>query len=263
MLRPKNIVSFLLLSVMCVFSYAEDTTTVKALLEAEAVELVSQAVLLRDSADYNQAFALLNLALKNAEESKSPTIRAKVRNEIGVLHIYQGNYTEALSNLQLGLSIYERLGDENGIAISHAGIGSIYHDQKEYSKAKMSYEKCLRIKEKGDDKRGIANALNNMGSVSSIMGEFTEAIEYHQRSFALWEELESVSGKAITLVHIGNCLILDQKLDEALVDIAKKSRDATGRFKRATVGNLSYSNRQPHVGARTLQRVYIVVYSSA
>lgn len=223
MLSPKKIVFLFLLSLSSSLSFSQEAM-VDTSLNFEVINLINTAAELRNGVEYNEAEILLSKALVRAEKSKSLSVLAKVRFEIGILNIYQGNYTEALSNLQLGLSIYERLGDENGIAVSHEGIGSIYYGQKEYSKARVSYEKCLLIKEKGDDKRSIANALNNMGCVSSKMGNSLEAIEFHRKSLAIWEELGSVSGKAITLEHLANCLIIDLKLDEALSMLLKSHK---------------------------------------
>lgn len=168
------------------------------------------------NAVYDSCELALNEAIALAEQDRRFGQMARARSQMGVLDIYRGNYPSALASIQSALTIYERMGSNEGIAECHNNIGSIYYAQKDYGRARVSYGKGLVIREQGSDRRALGISLNNMGDVSEKLGELESALEYHNASLAIWDELGSVSGRAMSLNHIAECMEKLGDIEEAL-----------------------------------------------
>jgi len=207
-----------------------NTTSKEQVLYSKLMEQASRQLL---ATHYDSCQQSLHQALELATRQKKFGWIAKTRNEIGVLLIYKGDYAGALSNIQEALSVYEKMNDQSGIAESHNNIGSVYYDQKEYEKARFSYGKCLVYREQGTDRRALGIIYNNMGDVNAKLGEFGTALSYHRQSLAIWEELKSISGKAITLELMGDCLHQQGDALGALEMIKQGFQAAQGSDKNA------------------------------
>ena len=66
----------------------------------------------------------------------------------GLTYIDQGDFTKAIDCYSRSLTIFEELGDKQGIANSLNNIGIIYKDQGDFAKALENLSKALSIAQK-------------------------------------------------------------------------------------------------------------------
>ncbi len=102
------------------------------------------------------------LRLAGAERAKE---RARVSHFIGALATAQGDYPAAEHFLQQGLSLYEELGDQPGIAASLNALAVSARDRGDYSSAQSNFERSLACWRMLSDRLAIARCLHNLANV--------------------------------------------------------------------------------------------------
>ncbi len=177
---------------------------------------IKQADSLKTIGNYKAATAVLEKVLAKSQSEDSIENAARIKFEIGNIHIYQGEYLIALQNLQESLNLYEQTNNNNGIASCYNSIASIHYSQNDYALAKENYKKCLEIRLTDNYSKDLGIVYMNMGLVSSKLGQIEEALDYHTKSLSIWDSIKSYSGRGVTLSHISGCLKLQGKFDEAL-----------------------------------------------
>jgi tetratricopeptide (TPR) repeat protein len=68
--------------------------------------------------------------LRIFQEKERSDYEGKTYNLIGVIHYAQGQYAKALEAYQKALAIFERIGDQQGIAGSYNNIGNIHYEPR-------------------------------------------------------------------------------------------------------------------------------------
>ena len=124
-------------------------------------------------------------------------------NNIGYIHMHQGNTTKALEYYHECLKIQAQIGNINNRASTLNNIGTIYLNQIDFTEALNYFEIGLKIREEIGDKHGIAESLNNIGYVFNEQGDFLKALEYYLKALKIQEEINDVNGQAIALGNIG------------------------------------------------------------
>jgi tetratricopeptide (TPR) repeat protein len=86
--------------------------------------------------------------LRIFQEKKRSDYEGKTYNFIGFIHQEQGRYVKALESYQKALTIFERIGNQQGVATCHNNIGVIHATQGRYAKALEAFQKALTIYER-------------------------------------------------------------------------------------------------------------------
>lgn len=128
----------------------------------------------------------------------------------------KGNYTQALTILNLALKFAEQLKDEGGIAGALVGLGDVYSAQGEYARAADFYQQVLKMSEDMDSKWGVAAMLIKIGNVHADQGDDRQALAYYQKSIKLYEELGSRLEIAYALASLGNAYFAQHDYQKAL-----------------------------------------------
>ncbi|GLU43499.1 tetratricopeptide repeat protein [Allomuricauda sp. NBRC 101325] len=117
--------------------------------------------------------------------------RATSAGLLGASHEKQAEYPEALEDQLQSLSLFEKLKDSFGIALTNENIGSIYEDLEEYEQAHMYFEKAYTFFEGGTTVEE-SNVLNNLGDIYRKTGNYAKALELTTKSLGLAEELNDL-----------------------------------------------------------------------
>jgi predicted ATPase/DNA-binding winged helix-turn-helix (wHTH) protein len=141
------------------------------------------------------------LRLAGARRSKE---RAKVSHFIGALATAQGDYPAAENFLQQGLSLYEKLGDESGIAVSLNALAVSARDRGDYSEAQHNLERSLGCWRKLSDRLAIARGLHNLANVAKARGDYARARLALGEAADIFEELGDRSGGAWSINQQGD-----------------------------------------------------------
>jgi predicted ATPase/DNA-binding winged helix-turn-helix (wHTH) protein len=148
--------------------------------------------------------------------------RARVSHFLGALATAQGDYPAAERFLELGLSLYEELGDESGIAASLNALAISARDRGDYPAAQSNFERSLACWRMLSDRLAIARCLHNLANVVKVRGDYPRARWALREATDIFEELGDRSGAAWSANQLG--------------DIAREQGDlpaAQGLYQRA------------------------------
>jgi tetratricopeptide (TPR) repeat protein len=134
--------------------------------------------------------------------ANSPLQAAWIHN-LGILAQVCGDYDEAAHQYQRSLGIFERLGDQAGIAISYHQLGILAKDRGDYDGAARQYQRSLDITERLGDQAGMASSYHQLGVLAYLRGDYDEAARQFQRSLGIHERLGDQAGMASSYHGIG------------------------------------------------------------
>ncbi len=107
--------------------------------------------------------------------TQRPKDRARVSQFIGALATAQGDYRLAEHSLKQGLSLYEELHDEPGIAASLNALAIAARDRGDYSLAQSNFERSLACWRLLSDRLATARCLHNLANVVKVRGDYPRA----------------------------------------------------------------------------------------
>jgi signal transduction histidine kinase len=172
----------------------EDTTRINALLE---LSWNLKSVEPMQALDYGK------LALQIAEDNNLQAKVADALRHIGVVYWQLGSFNMAMDFLQESNIIFQRIGNQIGIARTYSNIGLVFWEQGHYEKALENYFQALRVMEDMDDQSVVAPVLNNIGLVYQSQKDFSLAEDFHLRSLEIKRELGDEKGIAFSLNNLG------------------------------------------------------------
>jgi predicted ATPase/DNA-binding winged helix-turn-helix (wHTH) protein len=147
---------------------------------------------------------------------------ARISQFAGALAAAQGDYQAAEDALAQGLSLYEELGDESGIAASLNALAIVARDRGDYAAAQGNFERSLACWRLLSDRLAIARCLHNLANVAKVRGDYSRARWALDEAAEIFERLGDRSGAAWSINQLG--------------DIARASGDlaaARGLYQRA------------------------------
>jgi predicted ATPase/DNA-binding winged helix-turn-helix (wHTH) protein len=141
------------------------------------------------------------LRMAGTEHTKE---RARVAHFIGALAASQGDYLAADQSLAHGLSLYEELGDEPGIAASLNALAITARDRGDFASAQSNFERSLACWRLLSDRLAIARCLHNLANVVKVRGDYPRARWALGEATDIFEELGDRSGAAWSINQQGD-----------------------------------------------------------
>lgn len=141
------------------------------------------------------------LALPQAQDRTAE--RADALTWAGLLCLFQGDYATARPLCEEGLSIWQKLHDDRGIAGALGCLGILVKDQGDPAGARRLFEESLKYGQAAGDRAGVAGSLGYLGIVAIDMGDTPAAFAYFEQSLALRRELQDRWGIAASLNNLG------------------------------------------------------------
>ena len=119
------------------------------------------------------------------------------------------------------LVLSQKLGYNEGKAISlkNIGIGNYYLSN--YDKSLEYYLNSLKIMEEMEDKEGIGTILNNIAIIYWKLNNFEKALKTYNEASIIMEEIENREGIARSLNNIGLIYMTLEIYDKALENYLK------------------------------------------
>jgi len=166
--------------------------------------------------NYDEAIRCQQQQVVIAEKQKDKQGVADLYTKLGIVFFEKGDYDSALENYQKGLELSEELGNKQLTSIAIGGLGSVYERKGDYDKAMEHFQKDLDLCEEIGDKQGIAIALGLIGELLSYKGEFYRAIDYLQKDLMICEELGYQKGLAKAVNTLADVFYYLEHYDRAL-----------------------------------------------
>jgi predicted ATPase/DNA-binding winged helix-turn-helix (wHTH) protein len=142
---------------------------------------------------------------------KRTSQRARILHFLGALTTAQGDFSAAESFLQQGLTLYEELRDEWGIAASLNALAISARDRGDYASAQSNFERSLACWRLLPDRLAMARCLNNLANVVKVRGDYPRAKWALGEAIKIFEELLDRSGAAWSINQQGD--VAHEQLD--------------------------------------------------
>jgi len=159
---------------------------------------------------FGEGIEWLERILLRDEAPKPTKVRAKAFRRLGSLNESRGNYVAARSAYEQSLTLYQALGDKEGIAASLHYLGETVAQQDDeatarslFAAARSAYEASLvSLRQQGNQWR-LALSLNSMGEIARLEDDYAAARSFYEESLALRRKLGDTRGIGVTLANLG------------------------------------------------------------
>lgn len=171
--------------------------------------------------------------LQESRSAKLRLIEAETLLNLGQLHGFQGDFTEALTALQTAQNLFYELELPNKLRVTLNSIAILYGRMGEDKKAVEYFTEVLEKNKAAGKKRNIAVVLYNLGRRYQSLKEFAKAESSYQDSLAIHKELGNDASQALVLRAMGSIYNETGKPDQALTALnqALKIFEAKNRVK--------------------------------
>ncbi len=141
---------------------------------------------------------------------------AQAHINLGIGHLYHGNWPKASEHYLRALEIKRKIGDVYYQAVITLNLGEVYLNQGDLNQASRYYQQSLEMWESLGSTYAIALLHNNMGAVALQKGELDEARSYLQASMDMFQQINSGDFMPEVCRHLAEAHLGRQELDEAL-----------------------------------------------
>jgi predicted ATPase len=170
--------------------------------------------------DYDNSLSYSTEALDLVKGANSSE-EALALETIGQAYQRKGEYETAIKHHEKVMEIYQKVGNQKGIASSFQNLGMVFLDRGEHDKALKNFNNGLKIYEQLNDTQGIQNCYNNIGALHFQKGEYKKAFEYYEKGYAIIEKTSDQSNQAFLLLNIGHSLLLIGETKKALDNLER------------------------------------------
>ncbi len=135
---------------------------------------------------------------------------------LGLIQMYESNYTKADSFLLLALDLRIQLGIKSDIAGTYNNLGISQYDQGNDSKAVFFFKEGLKTLEGEPLSKTEAMLCNNIADSYIYLGDYKSAIGYISQSISIREQLNDRHGKARSLLNLGYWYLKIENVEKAI-----------------------------------------------
>lgn len=149
--------------------------------------------------------------------AKQATLHEVLGNSYCKLYAFQ----EAFEHYLKSLSLYQTLGQPQGIGETYISIGWTYCVMENYGKAKEFFLLAKDIATSIHDVMLGARAIGNLANVYSILKDFHTSIKYHQQAIETFQRIDSPGRVAVGYCNVGTDYFHLENVEEAFVYFRK------------------------------------------
>ncbi len=165
--------------------------------------------------DYDEAARQYQRSLDMFERLGDQAGMAGSYHNLGNVAQVRGDYDEAARQYQRSLDMFERLGDQAGMAAPYHNLGNVAYRRGDYDEAARQYQASLDISDRLGNNSGMARSSHNLGNLAQARGDYDEATRQYQRSLDIFDRFGDQAGMATTYSQLGNLAYLRGDYDEA------------------------------------------------
>ncbi len=192
------------------------TQTFDELTEERAPLLYGLSVVNRQQGNYPEALEQLDTALKLYRAIDNRQGEARMLVGLGIISHIQRNYATAENYYQQALSIQQMIGDRAGEGASMISLGQVARSQEDWSRATTYILQGQSIFELLGNRWWQSRILNELGVINLIIGNFGDALTYLNQSLTISRELGDSSVEAIALLNMGQVVREQGRFLEAI-----------------------------------------------
>jgi len=192
--------------------------------------LVRRAVAHRFLANYQASMADADEALALAEGDEGlGDVQAEALRARG-MSLYQiGRLNEAVEWLAQSLAAFQKLGQEQNVAMLLMELGMAYMSDGRYEQALAHYSRALDYWRRADNIAQQANLLNNLGVLHHLRGEYERAGSLLEEALACARQSGYARAEAFALSGVGD-LYADLDAPDAALTAYRRAREMARRI---------------------------------
>jgi tetratricopeptide (TPR) repeat protein len=138
-----------------------------------------------------------------AEDADSPLL-GSLYQDLGFVERDRGDWDAAEHWTREALTIYERTGNRQRIALCWGVLGDIERNRGNWEAAEQLYRQCLQVFEELGDRSGMASSWGQLGDIERNRGNWDAAERLYRQSLQMLEELGDRSGMATSWGALGD-----------------------------------------------------------
>ncbi|HPE18174.1 MAG TPA: tetratricopeptide repeat protein [Tenuifilaceae bacterium] len=163
------------------------------------------------------------LSLKIRQQLGAHSDASRTLTNIGIVYRMLGSNNNALNYFNRALELISEETDPLGKAYVFINQGNTYRDLGSPEQALESYKKALNIRIKTGNMLSSAQALRSVANAYADMNSFSEAKKALGRSLDIFRENDDQRGIADTENELGNVLLKEGRLEDAMLSFEKAS----------------------------------------
>lgn len=160
-------------------------------------------MLLRWQSDWADWSHTLTLGLEAARRCASLEGQARIRCSLGLLHRAQGNFGEAITELNESAKIFISIGDELRAAVAQRQLGDTYRYTGLLQDGLSVFSESLKVFQREDCRRMTAGALNGLGDIYRGLSRWDESVASFDQAITVYESLGDTLEVARARVRFG------------------------------------------------------------
>jgi len=157
-----------------------------------------------------------NKALQLSNELNYSKGIAQAYNDMGIVYIDQGKYSEAIDFFNQSMMIRMSLMDSAGVASLFNKIGIVYQKKGELKNALENQIEALKIYEALNQDLWIGYCLNNIAIVHQNLENLDKSLEFHQRALEYRKKMGDEYGEAGSYGNIANVFVKQKDTASAI-----------------------------------------------
>jgi PAS domain S-box-containing protein len=157
----------------------------------------------------------LNKALQIASVLGDNNKKSDIKGEIALLDFQDGDYSNALDEIDDVILLKEKENDKNGMARMIGNKANMESNLYRFDDAIKNYNKALELAIETNDRKKETDLLHNLGNAYFNKGEYDKALEYFNKSLDIDKELNENANIAANYNNIGVSYHNSGNLDEA------------------------------------------------
>jgi tetratricopeptide (TPR) repeat protein len=170
---------------------------------------------LRNLGRLDEAAALYEQTIQDAEQHGNPRSAAVGRGQLGTVRMLQGRYGDALQAYEEARETFERLGEPQSLAAIWHQTGMVYRRAGDYPTAERAYQESLQLMRLLGDRTGLADCLNELGTLYQRMNRDEEAVRFFGEAATIYIKLRDGAREGKVRNNAAISLIQLQSYDEA------------------------------------------------
>lgn len=123
-------------------------------------------------------------ALAISRKINEPNLIAKSLNHLALFSMIMGESEHSLKMSAEALDLYEKAGDEKGIADAKYNIAGVYYKTNNYHLGLVNLVDCINTYRKYADHHNLARSLKSLGTIYEYLGDEKNAIIAYEDSIA-------------------------------------------------------------------------------
>jgi predicted ATPase/class 3 adenylate cyclase/predicted negative regulator of RcsB-dependent stress response len=157
----------------------------------------------------------LTAALERSHASR-PELQAPLCLGAGMASTYKGNFQQGAAFYQRALSLYQEIGDREGVAFALLELGYAMELQGNYQQAQRYVEESLALRRATGTAHDIIWSLLRLADIFRDQGEYERAVPLLEEALVRSREVRNKEVEAWALMNLGRVALRQRNTERAL-----------------------------------------------